>query len=303
MTKAETILGGYIAGAADAGLHFNCYRCGAVLTDPASTEAGIGPECRKLANAALAITIPGNPETAIATLAKITFASGITAETLAAVVEEITAGIESGRADWRGVVNVLVRLIAYGIPAAKPLLCDAVEALGYVTLAAVAREEASPSAAELTVATGRLVLKTKKNMAAVAAMKAISGRKFEPVAKVWTFPVTELRAVCAVVTKFFPTTKLNVLALATEAAAAVKVATELKASAPAAPTVEIVKTANGYNVFSPYNAAFVAELKVTLPYKARAWNGVSKCWTVALDAIEPVKTLIAKHYGAAALAA
>lgn len=304
MTKAETILGGYVAGAKDAGLHFHCYRCGEALTDPASTEAGIGPVCRKLANAAFASTIPADIDAVLAHLTGVSFKAEALNEALAAVTEELTEGAAKGRQDWRGIANVLVRLIAYSSTSSKNALCAAVESLGYTTLAAVAREEASPSAAEVTVVDGRLVLKTKKNSAAVVAIKAIPGRKFEPVSKTWSFPATEFRAVLAVVGKYFPTTKLDALALATEVAKAINASKAAPVAAvKAAPVVKVSDAPGGFNIESPYNPTFVADLKTALPYKARAWNGAAKCWWVAKDAIEVAKTLIAKHYGENALAA
>ncbi len=308
MTKAEAILGGFVAGVNETGLHFNCARCGEALTDPASIEHGWGPVCRKLANAAFATTIPADIDATLAHLTGVTFKAEALNEALAAVTEELTEGAAKGRADWRGVANILVRLIAYSSTNAKNALCAAVESLGYATLAAVAREEASPSIAEVTVSECRLVLKTKKNSAAVAAIKAINGRRFDAVTKTWSFPPTEFRAVLAVVQQFFPMTKLNVLELATQVAAAVQAQEAAKAApvaapapAKAAPAVAITEAPGGFNVTSPYNAAFVADLKTALPYKARAWTG--KCWWIAKDAVETVKGLVAKHYGPNALAA
>lgn len=307
MTKAEAILGGFVAGANETGLHFNCARCGEALTDPASIEHGWGPVCRKLANAAFATTIPADIDATLAHLTGVTFKAEALNEALAAVTAELTEGAAKGRADWRGVANILVRLIAYSSTNAKNALCAAVESLGYVTLAAVAREEASPSVAEVTVSECRVVLKTKKNSAAVVAIKAIPGRKFEPVTKTWSFPATEFRAVIAVVSKYFPTTKLNVLELATEVAKAINASKPSKtiavATATVTPAVRVSIAPGGFNVESPYNAAFVADLKTTLPYKARAWNGAAKCWWVAASTIDTVKDLIAKHYGPDSLAA
>lgn len=331
MTKAETILGGYVTAAAETGLHFNCARCGKELTDPASIQHGWGPWCRDMANEAFAMTIPGDAETTLAHLAGVHFKAEALTEALEAINAEIVEGMASGRQDWRGVATVLIRLIAYSTYSTKAALCNAVEALGYTTLAAVAREEASPSVAEVTVVSNRLVLKTKRNAAANNVIKAIPGRRFDPIAKVWSFPPTEFRAVLAVVSKYFPMTKLDVLKLATEVAAAVTaveaekaaqakaaeatmaakaaqaapLVTTLKAVQPVQPEVKvsITETVNGYNVVSPYNAKFVADLKTSLTYKARSWNGAARCWWVSKESIEIVKALVAKHYGEAALAA
>lgn len=306
LTAAEEILGGFVAAAAETGMVFHCARCGEVLTDPASIENSWGPVCRKLANAAFASTIPADTDSVLAHLAGVTFKAEVLNTAIDAITAEITAGVAKERTDWRGVANVLVRMIAYGTGAEKAALCNAVEALGYVTLAAVAREEASPSAAEVTIVNGRVVLKTKKNLAATTSIKAIPGRKFHPESKTWSVPVTEFRAVLNVVNKFFPMSKLNVLELATQVASAIKAEAEARKSAnlkpaPAASTVEITAAPGGFNVVSPYNAKFVADLKTSLPYKARAWTG--KCWWVSADSIEAVKILVTKHYGESAIAA
>jgi hypothetical protein len=220
-------------------------------------------------------------------------------EALAALVEEIQEGAEKGRSDWRNVANVLTRLIAYSLTG-KNMLCNAVEALGYTTLAAVAREVASPSVAELSVAEGRIVVKTKRVMGAINAFKTLAGRKYHPEAKTWSFPGSELKNVCNIVGMYFPMTKVDILALATELG---KYSKPAAAPVVAAPVVSVTEAPGGFNIASPYNAAFVADLKMALPYKARAWNGAAKCWWIAKTEMDTVKALVSKHYGATAMAA
>jgi hypothetical protein len=292
-TVSEKLLGGYVSGAADAGLRFNCARCGEDLTDPASIEHGWGPICRKLSNAALASCIPANVGLARDILAKVNCFQGTLAEAFIAVYEEVALGDTNGRTDWRGVVHVLVRLIAYGPDECKDVLCEAIEALGYGVLAAVARKDASPSKAEITFANGRVVLQSKRNPAALEAVRAVQGRKYDPDTKTWSFPLAGFDAVVNLVRTYFPMSKLDMDALTEEVA-------KLTAPAPEAPrqapVVAVVSVPGGYEIRSPFNREFIADLKCSLPWQQRRWNG--SAWVVTSEGYSTAMTLIAKHYGA-----
>jgi DnaJ-domain-containing protein 1 len=48
---------------------------------------------------------------------------------------------------------------------------------------------------------------------------------------------------------------------------------------------------------SPYNAAFVADLKTELPYTARKWDGTQKVWMIDPSEGRKVRDLVLRHYG------
>lgn len=298
MTKAETLLGGYEAGAVAAGLTFRCARCGEELTDPASIQHGWGPVCRKLANEAYAKMIPANPVAALVSLNTTSLTSGAEGVKgiLLALRTEVVKGMESGRTDWRGTVHCLVRLVSIAPAWWKAGLCDAVGNLGYHVLAEVARENASPSIAELSVANDRLVLKSKRNKAAVVKIRAVKGRYFDILSKTWTFPVTALKEVVEIVETYYPMSKVNVMELLRACAAANK-------AAPPKLSVSMVEVEGRLEITTPYNAHFVSDLKASIPYKFRGWDPAKKVWWV--DSVEAAiaKILVNKHFAVPAEAA
>jgi len=291
MTKAETLLGGYEAGAIAAGLAFHCARCGKQLTDPASIQHGWGPECRHLANEVLAKTIPANTVRALEELSASVLAGseGVVAEILEALRVEILEGAGAGRADWRGVVHCLVRLITITPEYWKATLCNIIAALGYEILAHVARGSASPSPAELVVENGRLVLKSKRNKPALAKLRVIQGRQFHGISKTWSFPVASLREVVAVVETYWPTSKLDVMSL-------LKTCAAVKIAGPPSFLVVTTEVEGKLELATPYNAAFVADLKAALPWNKRGWDPVKKVWWVDLSEQLVAKDIVAKHF-------
>ena len=296
-SKAEEILGGFAAGVTESGLHVYCCRCGEELTDPASINYGVGPVCRKLANSALAAAMAANTTAALVAIEGVEL-TGVLNDALVALRAEIVEGAET-RKDWRNVVNVLVRLASYAGAAKQNAFILAIAAMGYPALAAVAAGEASSGKAELAVEGGKLTLQSPRNKAAVLAIKKIEGRWFDGNKKVWSFPVKALREVLSVVSVYYPASKVNVMELAAECG---KVAAEGQAAATTktAPVkvskVKVVAVAGGVNVFSPYNATFVADLKGKLPYHQRKWNAADKCWWVGAQGMEVLIALVKTHY-------
>jgi hypothetical protein len=61
--------------------------------------------------------------------------------------------------------------------------------------------------------------------------------------------------------------------------------------------VRIVDPGNGNNIefWSPYNAAWLADMKSRINYRSRRWNG--SCWTFEPKVVPMVKDLAQKHYG------
>jgi hypothetical protein len=55
-------------------------------------------------------------------------------------------------------------------------------------------------------------------------------------------------------------------------------------------------TPNFSKVYTPYNVAFIGELK-NLPYKSRRWDSVARCWLVENKHRAELDALLAKHFG------
>lgn len=277
------------------GVRFHCVRCGEELTDAASIQYSFGPVCRKLANAALAKTIPADVETARAAWATLDVAM-LPAEALATHAkcsEALTAGTD----DWRETVKRMVWVASTSeYTAVKEALCETITALGYTVLAAVARSEASPSKAEVTVNNGRVVLKAARNMAAVAAVKAIPGRRFNGADKTWSVPFAGLDALLAVVETFYPMSKVDAAALRAAVEAA-KTEAVSKTATPAKVLATVTENADGsVTLKTPYNGEFVADLKTSVPWTARSWDGANRAWVVTREHAATARAIVEKHY-------
>lgn len=279
-----------------------CVRCGKALTDAASMEAGIGPICRHLDNAVLARLIPSNVGLAREVMASLDLTS-LAPETLPTLTE-VAADLEGETPpdDWRKTVKRIEWALSFsGNEAARATLTKVVAALGYVGLAALWNGEAATGKATVAFLDGRLVVTGPRNKAANTAFKAIPGRRFHPAGALvqkaaWSFPASAADAVLTAVVTHYP--NHEGLASAVEAAKAAK-------SAPAA-AVEAVKSQPKCSVVSagvllkvktPYNPAFVGDLKATIKWSDRRWNAAEKVWEVTANHEAEVKAMIAKHYG------
>lgn len=60
--------------------------------------------------------------------------------------------------------------------------------------------------------------------------------------------------------------------------------------------VRIEATDTGYLVFSPYNPAFVQELKESIPYHARSFDGTDRAWVIEPAYGSTIQSLIEKHF-------
>lgn len=73
------------------------------------------------------------------------------------------------------------------------------------------------------------------------------------------------------------------------------------APAKAAPKCSITPVGVLLKVQSPYNPAFINDLKAQVTWSDRRWNKAEKVWEVSLNNEAKVKNLLTKHYGAEAL--
>lgn len=296
----------------------SCCRCRKELTDAASMEAGIGPICRNLDNALLARLIPSNLGAAREALATLDLTS-VAPETLPTVVEvSADIGSEEPREDWRKTVKRIEWVLSFGSnDPFRALFTKVVGALGYVGLAALWNGEAATGKSAVTFLDGRFVVTGPRNKAANTAFKSIFGRRFHPANTLagitkaaWSFPATSGEKVFEAVVTHYP--NFTGLVEAVEAAKAL-----VAASAPvAAPTVEapapvvaapapkkcsIENAGVLLKIHSPYNPAFIGDLKNTFKWGDRRWNAGEKVWEVTANHEEAVKALLTKHYGAEAL--
>lgn len=59
----------------------------------------------------------------------------------------------------------------------------------------------------------------------------------------------------------------------------------------------IIQSGNDYAVITPFNAKFVAELKVSIPPGARSWDGEKKAWIVTQPFAEMAAQIVQEFYG------
>jgi len=289
-----------------------CAKCGKELTDAVSKDHGVGPDCRMIENATLALWKSANVPAARATLAKLTAAEipAAAAATAAKVVEAVAAGALS---DWRETVKRIEWTLSRGVwGSTKDLLCDVIRHLGYPTLANLLTGAAVSGKAAVTVEGGRIVLVAPNKPAARAAIKAIPGRMFHPAGTLkaatacWSVPAREVRRFWDVLTEYYPNHDATLLKLVAECAKVVEAAAaatpaEAKVAAKVAPSVSVAPGKyNGIEIGSPYNAEFVNGIKL-LPYNERKWIADRKVWWVSATAKATALALIEKVYGAGAV--
>lgn len=281
-----------------------CCRCGKALDDAASKEAGIGPVCRKLDNALLARLIPARVADAQMLAASVR-TDDLPAPTHATFANVMADLLDFGSKDWRLTVKRIEWILSWSMPSlTHTTLVDVVRSLGYVGLAALLSGEAATGKTTVTFENGRLYLFGPRNKTGAVEFKKIKGRMFHPAGvptanglkKAWSVPAARADEFYTVVMTYWP----NVTGLE-EAVAAAKSAPATEAAPAPAPTY-LTEAGGVLKVKTPYNAAFVADLKA-LPYKARKWNGAEKVWEVATEFKAKVEALIATHYNAAAAAA
>lgn len=270
----------------------NCCYCGKELTDAVSIDAGIGPVCRKMENHVLAALIPAELGLARFAAARVT---GLPEETLPTFAK-VTAALEvETNKDWRETCKRVEWILSFAVSyTAKEALISVVEALGYVSLASLLNGEAAVGKATITCEGGRLYVKGPRNKSGRLALKTIKGWKFHPETKLWSVPATAHEAFKVAIWKHWPHNEG--LAEALEAAATAPVV-ETPVAKPL-PKVNVVLSGSVLKIASPYNGAFVAELKALITaWKDRRWVPTEKVWEVAASHSALVKTLVAKHYG------
>jgi hypothetical protein len=182
----------------------HCACCARPLVDAVSVEAGVGPDCRKshgyneaqaepdwdAVKALLVSLFPTHPEFSL-------------------------EGLDASEASWRlgglhtrALANKLVYLLARqasGLDFDRDFtaqLVNAIAALGYKKLSA--RLVKRLAVVVIAEEAGRLTVDTPWSPQAVETFRKISGRKWDPEAKLNTFPVSARRDVFNALRKTFP---------------------------------------------------------------------------------------------------
>jgi hypothetical protein len=248
-------------------LHF-CARCGHELTDAASIENGLGPECRGKANAILAKEIPQamSPDQAflVLTLAVEQFPVAAAAR-FRDVNEKILAtkaflqGEGSGQ-DLRSLVQGLAYLLSWKIkPGTRFALLEAIKGLGYVAYAGYLSKASSATAAQVEIRGGRLYLKAVRNIVGIRELRLIIGRTWHPESCEWSVPLAKAEALFVVVRQSWPLTDLTFI--------------EANIRNMPKPEVRVVALGSDWvGIEAPYHPQ-VRTLMKELPVKDRSWDG------------------------------
>lgn len=294
----------------------HCARCGKELTDAASREAGIGPICRKLDNAALARLIPADVPVArdFAGMISSVYLSELPIEaqpTLFMVLDSLTENESAD--DWRTTVKRCEWLASW-VPEHSMIrtrLTQVIAALGYTALAALWEGHAATGEATAEFRDGRLYLKGPKNKGASLAFKKAMGYgnwAFHYASKEWSCPADKADDFAQVVKSHYLNAKGVDHAVAQAKAYVVAVskpvevlpaAAQESTQEPAAieaPKVVFTKADDYIEIRSPYNGAFIAAVKA-LPYHDRGWNKFTKCWTVKAVHEPIVRKAVVEAYG------
>lgn len=255
-------------------------------------ECGVGPICRKLDNALLALLIQGDVMKAEQTIWSIsphglpevvqdTFGKART------TISEVRGEHQSkgwSKFDFRATVKRIEWVLSHDLKIDdRKALINTVWALGYVGLAALWMGDAATGKATITFEGGRLYLKGPKNKAGRTALKAIPGWKFHPETKMWSVPAAKSEAFNLAIITYWP----NWVGLASAVAEAQ--AYTFEHAAPVVPEklagvasekVTITQKGATLEIKSPYSQGFVATLKEQIPWQQRKWNQVRKAWEV-----------------------
>jgi hypothetical protein len=289
----------------------SCCRCHKDLTDAASMEAGIGPVCRKQDNALLANSIPANPPEALHAALAIDGASldPITLPTFQKVIDALATNIAG--TDWRKVIKQVEWILSF--EANRKVALDAfsnvARSLGYLGLAALWNGAASTGQATVWFANGFVHIDGPRNASARFEFKKIGARFFPATSTptngarpTWGILAEKADAFATLIQTHYPMNVGLNDALAQAKAFVAAKPTPAPVTSNPTPTIggnvkhRIEKRGKTLAVFTPYNADFIAALKLAVPYAYRAWDAPAKCWKVDAQYQNAVADLILQHY-------
>lgn len=279
----------------------HCVRCSQRLTDAASMEVGIGPVCRKKDNKLLAQQFSANLTKAQELYEQmITKAAALpreTHETFAAIGDDLMSNADG---DFRKLVKRCEYLLSWTFDM-KEEFAALIEALGYAALAHIWRfGDGVPGPAAVSLCGDRLAVKGPRNRGAIALLREIPGRKWDPASKAWTAPLTSIDAFERAVATGYPVCSFDggIKDWKEFRANVAMYASKLPTAAPAAPKPApkcvLTRRVADVLVASPYNVEFVNEVRRLRHAK---WDAGRRVWRVDAAAEAVLIDLCKKHYG------
>lgn len=193
-------------------LHRDCAYCKKTLTDMASLQAGVGPDCRKKTNHLFATTLPANLPRALAELSRLKVqewpseAAAYFAEHLLSLADHIG---EEGL-DLRPYVEALTWLTSAGLgEKVRDTIAATITHLGYPVVASMILGSAASSEAVITIDTskgslanpGFIRIKAVQNPKAKKALYALGGAYYNGG---WGFPLKAAEALSTVFPVYYP---------------------------------------------------------------------------------------------------
>lgn len=299
----------------------SCCRCRKDLTDMASIEAGIGPICRKQDNKLLANSIPANPPEALMALLTIKADASINVDahaTYADLLGMLTMNLDG--TDWRIAIRKIEKILSYDDTRWKTLkaFSEVARWLGYLGVAALWNGEASTGDATVTfnplTARGPRILIDGPRCSAARQKLHNLGAVYVPSPKPGRRTIVvepkHLDAIATIVQTHYPMSiGLSVVRAEVDAFFKSKTPTPTPMPAPTPVTVQatpapggpvsscrIEKNGNSLKINTPYDAAFIAGFKNTIPYKDRSWDAATKSWMCDAVYLPQVTHLLTFHY-------
>lgn len=301
--------------------HRFCSRCRCELTDYASMERGMGPQCAGKSTALYAKTIPANYAMAnIFGLAiSDTFVHAdclpIWLETKQKLLEatQYTASLEQSNTfswtgeDLRKIVKNIDFILSYRHPreTTRENLIKVVMHLGYIGLAGVLSGEASTGEARLWFEDGLVKLQGSRNKHAYRAFAMLRGTKLpRAVGQPYVAPISLLEPFLSLVLQYYPMYAGDFDMIRREANAWVPppLSQQPISTSPVVPDsldgIAYIRIRSEdftlqFNWMRQHNMnSFIANLKNSIPYNERAFDVVTKLWRFKHSHLETVKNVI-----------
>lgn len=300
--------------------HRYCSRCRCELSDYASMERGMGPQCAGKSTKLYAKTIAANYAMANISALSIndelmhpecrplwheTRQKLLEATQSAANVDQASTFAWTGE-DLRRIVKNIDFILSYRHPreSTREQLIEVVRHLGYVGLAGVLSGEASTGEARVWFEDGKVKLQGSRNKNAYRAFAALHGVTLpRVVGKPYMAPVSLLEPFLSLVLRFYPMYEGDFNEVRAAGAAWVPPPPERTFSvtptvAEALDGVAYIRMRSDdftlqFNWMRNSNmAGFIASLKSGVPYDSRAYDPVTKLWRFKKVHLDTVKGIV-----------